>query len=180
MSNLSLDFVVVPTYNLSTLMVVDTSSYPSTLPTNPTIEVTPPGFDVAVIPFNINGYNVFTTSNLGITATGVVQPLPDGIYNIKYSVTPAFENFVEKSIMRIDKLQEKFDSAFMKLDIMECDGAIRKQAKEELSTIYFFIQASVSAANNCAITESVKLYNQAEKLLNAFIKRDCGCSGNNY
>jgi hypothetical protein len=180
MSNISLDFVVVPTYNLSTLMVVDASSYPSPLPSDPTIEVKAPGFDVAIIPFNMNGYNIFTSSNLGITPVGVNDPLPDGIYHIKYSVAPAFENFVEKSIMRVDKLQEKFDEAFMKLDVMQCDGAVRKQAKEELNTIYFFIQASISSANNCAIVESIKLYNQAEKLLNSFIKRDCGCSGNNY
>jgi len=163
-------------------MVVDASTYPTDPPvvTSPTIEITPPGFNVAVIPFDVDNFNIFTTSNLGITAVGVSQPLPDGIYLLKYSVAPAMDNFVEKSIMRVDKLQEKFDEAFMKLDMMECDRAIKKQSKEMLDSIYYFIQGSIAAANNCALVEANKLYNQADKLLDNFIKNNCGCTGNNY
>jgi hypothetical protein len=117
---------------------------------------------------------------LGITAPGVDQPLPDGVYFMKYSVAPAYKNFVEKSIMRVERLQEKFDGAFMKLDMMECDRAIKTQAKVDLTSIYFFIQGSIAAANNCAIDEAMKLYNQADIMLNNFIKNNCGCSGNNY
>ena len=82
--------------------------------------------------------------------------------------------------MRIDQIQEKFDSAFMKLDMMECDSAIRTQSKVELNSIYFFIQGAIAAANNCAEVEANKLYTQADKMLNNFIKNNCGCSGNNY
>lgn len=182
MSNLILDFVVVPTYNVNTLMVFDSSTYPTNPPVvvSPTIEITPPGFNVVSFPFLVNSYTIFNSSSLGITQLGVNQPLPDGIYYIKYSVSPAYENYVEKSIMRVDKLQEKFDEAFMTLDMMECDLAIKKQSKEDLSSIYFLIQGSIAAANNCAVFESNKLYKQADNLLNNFIKRDCGCSGRNY
>lgn len=82
--------------------------------------------------------------------------------------------------MRIEKIQEKFDAAFMKLDMMECDRAIKTQSKIDLNTISFFIQGSVSAANNCAIDESNKLYITANTMLNNFIRSNCGCSGNNY
>ena len=68
----------------------------------------------------------------------------------------------------------------MKLDMMECDRAIKTQAKVDLTSIYFFIQGAIAAANNCAIIEANKLYNQAQKMLNNFIKEDCGCSGNNF
>lgn len=182
MPTLNLDFLVVPTYNTLTLGVIDASVYPTTPPsvTSPTIEITPPGFDVAIIPFNVDDYNVFTSSNLGITAVGVNQPLPDGVYHIKYSIVPAYENFIEKSIMRTDRIQERFDEAFMKLSMMECDGPIRKQAKETLSSIYFFIQGAIAAANNCAIVEANKLYAQADRMLTNFMKNNCGCSGNNY
>jgi hypothetical protein len=182
MPTLNLDFLVVPTYNTLTLGIIDASIYPTNPPnvTSPTIEITPPGFDVAIIPFNVDDYNVFTSSNLGITAVGVNQPLPDGVYHIKYSIVPAFENFIEKSIMRTDRIQERFDEAFMKLNMMECDGAIRKQSKETLSSIYFFIQGAIAAANNCAIVEANKLYKQADRMLTSFMKNNCGCSGNNY
>jgi hypothetical protein len=63
-------------------------------------------------------------------------PLPDGIYTLKYTVEPAYENFVVKSIMRVDRIQEKFDEAFMKLDMMECDRAIKTQQKVNLTSIY--------------------------------------------
>lgn len=182
MPTLKLDFLVVPTYNTLTLGVIDASIYPTNPPsvTSPFIEITPPGFDTIGIVFNVDEYNIFTSANLGISPAGVNQPLPDGIYHIKYSVTPAYTNFVEKSIIRTDRLQEKFDEAFMKLDMMECDRAIKTQSKVELDSIYYFIQGAIAAANNCAIVQSTKLYNQAEKMLNHFMKNDCGCSGTNY
>ena len=40
--------------------------------------------------------------------------------------------------LALDKIQEKFDNVFMTLDMMECDRAIKAQAKVELSSIYFF------------------------------------------
>ena len=68
----------------------------------------------------------------------------------------------------------------MKLDMMECDRAIKTQSKVDLNSIYFFIQGSIAAANNCAVIEANKLYRQADNMLNNFIKTNCGCSGNNY
>ena len=182
MPTLNLDFLVVPTYNTLTMGIIDASTYPDNPPvvTSPTLEITPPGFDVAVIPFEVDDYNVITSSNLGITSVGVNQPLPDGVYHIKYSIAPANVNFVEKSIIRTDRIQEKFDEAFMKLDMMECDGAIKRQSKENLSSIYFFIQGAIAAANNCALVEANKLYAQADRMLTNFMNNNCGCSGNNY
>jgi hypothetical protein len=68
----------------------------------------------------------------------------------------------------------------MKLDMMECDGPIRTQAKVTLNSIYYMIQGSIAAANNSAIATANKLYTQADMMLNNFIRANCGCSGNNY
>lgn len=174
-----LNILSIPTYNINTFAVIDASVYTED-PVNPTIEITPPGFNVAVIPFNINEFNIFTTANLGITDPGVNQPLPDGIYHLKYSIAPSYENFIEKSILRVEKLQEKFSTAFMKLDMMECDRAIKTQAKVDLNSIYFFIEGAIAAANNCALVSANQLYQQANNMLDSFIKNNCGCSGNNY
>lgn len=182
MADLKLDILVIPTYNTTTLGVADASVYPTTPPvvSGATIEITVPGFGTFINPFSVNDFNIFTTSNLGITPPGIDQPLPDGVYRLKYSVAPAYKNFVEKSIMRVEQLQEKFDGAFMKLDMMECDRAIKTQAKVDLNSIYFFIQGAIAAANNCADVEATKLYTQADIMLDNFIKNNCGCSGNNY
>lgn len=182
MPTLKLDFVVVNTNNVLTLTVVDSSIYP-TQPANesaPTMEITPPGFPTVSIPFAMESYNVYNSSNLGISALGISEPLPDGIYHLKYSVAPAYENYIEHSIIKVDKLQEKFDIAFMTLDMMECDRAIKTQSFVTLNTIYFFIQGAIAAANNCALIEANKLYTQANTMLTNFIKKDCGCTGTNY
>lgn len=182
MADLKLDFLVIPTYNLQTLGIADASTYPASPPVSaPTITIDVPTFGLVSLPFNINDFNIYTSASLGITSVGdPLLPLPDGIYSITYSVAPAYQNFVQKTIMRVDQLQEKFDSAFMKLDMMECDAAIRKQQMVDLNSIYYFIQGSIAAANNCAVDTANKLYNQANRMLNQFIANKCNCSGNNY
>jgi len=182
MSTLKLDIIVIPTYNTLTLGIVDASTYPTDPPnvSAPDIEINIPNFGIIHLPFVVNELNVFSSSNLGITPIGTNDPIPDGVYYLKYTVAPANVNFVDKTFMRVDRIQEKFDEAFMKLDMMECDRAIKTQAKVELTTISFFINGAVAAANNCAIVEANKLYLQADKMLNNFIRQNCGCSGNNY
>jgi len=179
MANLQLNIIVVPTHNSFLLGVLDASVYVTT-PVSPTIEINIPGFGDVLLPFVPNELNVFTSTTLGITEINCDQALPDGIYRIKYSIAPAYENYVEKSIMRIDKLQEKFDNAFLQLDLMECDRAIKKQASVDLNTINFYIQGAIASANNCSEYEAIRLYNQADSMLDRFLKSNCGCSGNNY
>lgn len=180
MAVLKLDILVVPTYNTLTLGIADASTYVTT-PSAPTIEITIPGFGIVTLPFVPNDFNIFNSTSLGITSVGdPLLPLPDGVYYLKYSISPAYVNYVEKTIIRVETLQERFDAAFMKLDMMQCDLAIKTQQKVTLNSIYFFIQGSIAAANNCAVETSNKLYAQASNMLNNFIKTDCNCSGNNY
>ena len=182
MADLKLDILVLPTYNVLTLGIADASTYPDDPPivVAPTIEITVPNFGVAILPFVVNDFNLFNSASLGITEVGVDQPLPDGIYKLRYSIAPAYINYVDKTIMRTERIQEKFDRAFLQLDLIECDRAIKTQSSVTLNTINFFIQGSIAAANNCAEYESNKLYAQANNMLDSFLKSNCGCSGNNY
>jgi len=182
MADLKLDILVINTYNKLTLGVADISTYPASPPiSSPTITIEiPNGFGTVALPFTPNDFNVYNSASLGLSdPLSPLTPLPDGVYTLTYSVTPASENFVTKTIMRVDVLQEKFDDAFMKLDMMQCDMAIKEQSKVDLNTIYFFIQGSISAANNCAIDTSNTLYRQADRMLCNFIKNSCNC-GNNF
>jgi hypothetical protein len=182
MADLNLDILVIDTHNTKTLGVADISTYPDSPPVqSPTIEITVPGFGIISLPFVPDDFNVFNSGSFGLTEVGEdLLPIPDGYYILTYSVTPAFENYVTKTFMRVDQLLERFDEAFMKLDMMECDMAIKKQAKVQLDHIRFLIQGSISAANNCAVEVANKLYLQASKQLTHFIKNNCGCTGNNY
>lgn len=176
----TLDILVIPTYNVLTLGISDASTYDIPI-VSPSIEINVPGFGVVTLPFVPNDFNIFNSTSLGITAVGdPLVPIPDGIYYLKYTITPAFTYYVEKNIMRTDAIQEKFDRAFMKLDMMECDLAIKQQQKVNLNSIYYMIQGSIAAANNCAVDTANKLYRQANRMLNNFIRNNCNCYGNNY
>jgi len=182
MADLKLEILVVPTYNTLTLAIADASTYPDGFVISaPSLEIVIPGLGSTIVSFVPNDYNVFNSGSLGITEAGEdLQPLPDGLYTITYSVAPAYQNYVTKNLMRVEQLQEKFDEAFMKLDMMQCDAPIKKQQKVELNTVYFLIQGSIAAANNCATDVANKLYLQAAKQLAYFSKNGCDCSGSNY
>lgn len=177
----TLDFLVINTYSAQTLGIADISVYDIPI-VSPTVAITLPATTVPVsIPFSPNDFNIFNSTILGLTQVG--QPLvalPDGVYYIKYSINPALTYKVEHTIMRTEKIQEKFNNAFMKLDMMICDGPVRTQSKVTLNTINYLIQGSIAAGNNSAINVSNKLYTQADMMLDNFIKNNCGCSGNNY
>lgn len=175
---MTLDFLVVPTYSTALINIQDISTYDEDPPvvTTPTLVVTiPNGFDPVSIDFVPEEPNILNSTILGITEEGE-DPLPDGVYVFRYSVAPASQNFVEKTIMRVDVLQEKFDIAFMKLDMTQCDMAIKRQEKVELNSIYLLIQGAIAAANNCATTEATALYTKADRLLCNFNNRDVCCS----
>lgn len=182
MADLNLDILVIETYNSQTMGVADASTYPtSPAVSSPTLTVTMPGYDPLAIPFIQNDFNILNSAILQLTNVGdPLQPLPDGVWYLTYSVAPATTNYVNKSIIRVNQLQEKFDKAFMKMDMMQCDLSIRKQQKITLDSIYYFIQGAVAAANNCAVDTATKLYVKADKMLDNFVKNNCNCSGNNY
>ena len=153
-----LDFLVINTYNTQTLGVADISTYDTNPPnvSGANMEITIPGFpDPVNVPFIPQDFNVYNSIILGLTDFPLLAPLPDGVYFMKYSVAPATTYFREKNIMRTDRIQEKFDAAFMKLDMMECDSAIRTQAKVVLNSVWYMIQGSIAAATATNIDESI-------------------------
>lgn len=179
-----LDIIITQTYNLNNMLVVNASDYDSIAVTNESLTVTPPAFDEVVLPLVTPWSNiVLTTLNLEIDTSVDPQPLPDGIYKFVYSADedgpdPIVTHTVTKSFFRIDAIQEKFDNAFMTLDMMECDSQLKAQASVQLNSIYFFIQGAVAAGNNCAELQAYKLYQQADKMLDRFLNNNCGCNGN--
>ena len=182
MATLKLKIVVLDTHDVETINVADASTYPTDPPTvtNPILLATPPGFPPVSLVYKPGTNNILTSDILNITGVDVINPLPDGIYQFSYSVDPSSVNFSTISVMRVNRLQEKFDKVFMSLDMMECDMAIKTQEKVQLNTIYLLIQGSIAAANECAIIESNKLYDKASQMLDSMLKRNCGCFGNNF
>ena len=85
---LQLDIIVPPSYNVDLLSVTDASIYPDDPPlvSAPSIEIEIPSFGTKILPFKPLETNIFASDTLGITEAGCKQPLPDGIYHLKYSL----------------------------------------------------------------------------------------------
>lgn len=177
MAAVKLDLLIPETHDSKRMLIADVSKYPSPFTiSNPTIEITPPGFPVVVLSYTANGFVVYDSMSLKITCSDVdceLIDLPDGIYNIKYSITPAWQYFVNKKILRINKLQEKLDRVYLKLDFMQCDEAIKEEDKEILDTIQLYINGAIAAANNCLDSLAMKLYNKALQFIDDFINHRC-------
>ena len=64
MADLKLDILVIPTYNILSLGVMDASTYPTDPPivSSPSIKITVPGFNPVTLPFDVNAFNLYTTS----------------------------------------------------------------------------------------------------------------------
>lgn len=175
-----LDITLIPTYSLKTLGIADISVYPNNFQVlNPNIEITAPGMMKVSITFNPKAVNIFNSNNINLTrATNFDQlaSLPDGIYTIKYSIAPNHERFVEKSFMRVDKLECKFAQTFLYLDLDDDSFKdVHKNKINSLKKARMFIDGSVAAMNECDSDLALKLYQKADSLLDRIIEGECKC-----
>lgn len=178
MSEPKLDLILLDTHNTYTLAIGDISIYPTGFNiTNPTLVVTPPSFPPVNLGFQAKNVSIFNAFNLGLCPAGITDniPLPDGIYKLEYSIYPHYKYNVEKTFIKTDVIQEKFDKAFLQTDIMQCDAAMRDKDARTLQEINFSIQGAIASANSCANKLAMELYRQADKQLENFIKNRCYC-----
>lgn len=170
---LKLDLAYLDTHRADSFAIADISRYPTGFnQVNPTIEITVPGFSPKSIVFVPSSIQVYTSNTLGITCDDCpTSNLPDGIYKVKYTLTPAYQYYVEKSFIRTNIIYSKLDEYFLKLDFMQCNQAIKEEDKKALDTIEFYIEGAVAAANKCLDTKAMELYNLANDMLKHLSKK---------
>lgn len=177
MNEPKLNLLFPDTNDSKTFMIADISEYPENFNiSNPTIEITPPGFPAVTLPFPPKGIQVYNSDMLEITCGDIEcdeVPLPDGIYYIKYSIFPNYKYYVEKSILYVNNIIESLDKVWLKVDLMECDMAIKAKDKKILELIEAYINGAIAAANNCLDKLAMKLYNKAAQLIDDFINNKC-------
>jgi hypothetical protein len=168
------------TLNKSILRVVDTSIYNPMIPiTCPLLQITPPGFavptefkDGAITPgfiFNLTG------CDLGIQISGCgtsYVDLQDGIYIIKYSVSPNEIVYVEYNHLRITGALWKYYNLLCDLDVAACDPpASVKDKLRQLNLIRMYLDAAKSLVEFChEPKKGMDIFNYAVRLLD---KMDC-------
>ena len=176
--SLSLDIPV--TLNPYILRIDDTSIYCSTIPvTCPNLLVTAPGYNwsaeiIPSIDYQQDGSwrpfrEILTGRDLKLMREDANSycELPDGIYAIKYSVSPNDLVYVEYNHLRTTKIRNKYNEILCSMDLTDREPTQEKEKKlKMLWWIDTYITAAVSAAEVCHDADkAMELYNYAYKLL---------------
>jgi hypothetical protein len=150
-----LSLEVPDTNNCSVFRIFDTSLYSPILEIDcGTLQVTSPGFNepvsIQVLPhFNL----ILNGCTLGLQQQGcgsVSEILPDGIYNIKYSVSPNSQVFVEYNYLRICQTLNKYFNELCKIELAACEPeADVKDQLSELRLIKSFLDAAKVKVEYC-------------------------------
>jgi hypothetical protein len=177
MANHVLSLEVPTVMNSCIIKIFDTSVYTNLLPvTCPTLNITVPGFDFAnQIDVAENFFNTYTACNLQLQTTDCgtrYVEIPDGIYIIKYSVSPNDQVYVEYNHMRITKALIRYNKALCDVDLSNCAPSAQSQRRlTELALIKSYLEAAKAKVEFCHEPQKgMTLYNYALKLLN---KLDC-------
>jgi hypothetical protein len=101
--------------NEGILLIDDTSTYDSLIPVScPNLQILPPGYSVpaSIDPLNSGFRLIMNSCTLGITVgsscAASLPILPDGIWNIRYSVSPNDQVFVVYDYMRTVKAMNRY------------------------------------------------------------------------
>jgi len=168
------------TLNCSILRIIDTSVYDLTIPIEcPILNITLPGFNYSVEigePDIASGFSLnLTACNLEIQSEDcgtTYGALPDGVYVIKYSVSPNDQVYVEYNHLRTSKLRIRYNKILCDLDLASCEPNTATTKKmDKLKTIDMYIQAAIAKVETCHDPKKgMQLYTYAKDLLAKF---DC-------
>jgi len=172
----NLDILPIDTHDVYTLGLADISHYAQGITiVDPTLQIWPPGYDKVTIPFTAKNVTIYNSNLLGLSCAdedcGLV-PLPDGIWKIKYSISPHFQYVVDKTFIRTVKIEQIWGEAFLSVDLF-CNSRVDAKSKAELDEVWFLIQGAIAEANRCNDSEAMNKYRLAMSMLKVFKKNQC-------
>tara|TARA_R100000541_G_scaffold11248_1_gene19317 strand:- start:3936 stop:4511 length:576 start_codon:yes stop_codon:yes gene_type:complete len=181
---LSLEIPTVSNCNL--LCIKDTSQYSTELAVDcEELQITLPGYSVPVLVKVNKGFDMCLTAcalNLQKTNCGTTQQnIPDGIYIIRYSVSPNTKVYVEYNHLRVTSLLTSYYQVLCDLDIHACQPNSDKESLlAELGYIKTMIDAAVSNVEYCSsAAQGMQIYNYAKTRLNKIICPTGNCGNSN-
>jgi hypothetical protein len=162
------------------LSINDTSIYADIVPvTCETLNVTVPGFSYSnQIDVTAEFTEILTACDLQLQTVNCGETyvnLPDGIYIIKYSVSPNELVYVEYNHLRITQALVRWNKAMCNLDLAACEPTAKVQERlERLRIIRMYLDAAKAKVEFCQEPQKgMTLYNYAIKLLNKFDCKTC-------
>jgi hypothetical protein len=175
-----LSLEVPETNNCQVFRIFDTSLYTDDLEvTCGTLQITSPGFNEPVNIEVMPGFNlILNACTLGIQSSNcgtISQRLPDGIYTIRYSVSPNDKVFVEYQYLRVCQTLNKYFNFLCKLEMAACEPQADVKADlEELRMIRSFIDAAKVKVEYCeSPQQGMDLFLYAQSRLQRFGKDCC-------
>jgi len=169
------------TLNICQLRLIDTSVYdPNMLVKCPLLQVTAPGFSTSFYVANIapEFMKNLTACDIGLQKVGcgtTLNPLSDGIYILKWSVSPNETVYVEYNHLRITAALIKVRKILCDLDISDCEPPIEVRKKQrELGDIMDDLYAAKVKVEDCEQpTKGMQIYNYCLERLNKFTCTTC-------
>jgi len=162
------------------MSILDTSVYTQLIPiTCPTLNVTVPGFKFSTQLTIVPGENtILTACDLQLQTQNcdtTLADLPDGVYVIKYSVSPNDLVFVEYNHLRISKALNIYNNILCKLDLAACEPPANIQKKLEiLKTAKMYLDAAKAKVEFChEPSNGMSLYNYALKIMKKIECKNC-------
>ena len=180
---LSLEIPTVSNCNL--LCIKDTSQYSENLAVEcEELLITLPGYSVPVLIKVDKDFDMcLTACTLALQSENCgteQQNIPDGIYIIRYSVSPNSKVYVEYNHLRVTKLLSQYYEVLCDLEVQACQPDSEKQSLlAEMSYIRTVIDAAVANVEYCqSAAHGMQLYNYAKSRLNKIScpSGDCGSS----
>lgn len=180
MANHVLSLEVPTVMNSCIMRVVDTSVYSSLIDVNCSyLNITVPGFEWSTqIDVEENFTKTLTACDLQLQKEGcgtTYQNLPDGVYVIKYSVSPNETVYVTYNHLRITNALIRYNKILCEVDVADCDPpADIKKKLEQLRLIRMYLDAAKAKVEYCHEPQKgMTLYNYASKLLNKLNCLNC-------
>lgn len=150
------------TVNCESITIQDTSIYSELIPVScPTLQILVPGFVKAVtfndvsmpLPLQPNFIWHLTACDLDLQSESCgtrFDALPDGIYVIKYSVSPNDTVYVEYNHLRIVQALKKWNEVLCELELAPCDPPETKKAIwNQLMQIHAWLLAAKNKVEFC-------------------------------
>lgn len=183
MANHRLSLEVPDTTSKCLIRLVDTSSYNPLVPTNcPLLEITPPGFwKPSVLSSILPGFSLnLTACNLGLQVTNCDSynnDLSDGVYIIKWSLSPNDQVYVEYNHLRITSALNRYQEVLCCIQrSIDCDPPKKtKEMIKQAQYIRTLLDVAKAKVEYCHSPKlGVSTYSYALSLLETL---GCACPG---
>ena len=180
-----LSLEVLNVSNTKYLSIKDTSTYAKGLGTDcAELLITPPApagtstKKTAIIEVK-PGFDLNITAcalNIQLMSCNEIRTdIPDGVYVIRYQLSPHKKTYVEYNFLRTTGLMKMYYEKLCALDIGACEpDSTRKQLLLEMNTIKMLIDGAKSKVEYCSQPEAgEELFNYARKKLERITCKQC-------